>query len=379
MAAPSREHRVLLACARSVLSPGTPLDPGVLGGVDAARLAALAARHGMLPLLARFLGSSGVAGAALFGALRSPLLEGARTSMALTAELVALVRALEAQGIRALAYKGPALALQAYGDPALRRFGDLDLVVEPAALDRTAATLQALGFTGDAFATPSRRAAVLRDGHHLALARGAVVVELHWRFGKRIFGYAEDLAGAWERRDALSIAGASVPVLGVGDHLLALSIHASKDAWPALEGILSIAVLARALPAGEWDAVAARARAWRCARALQVSLLLAEALFAVPAPPALRAVLPPDRGARALARRLARRTLAGSSSPAAYYRAQVALRPGLAARLAFVLRSLFVASPEDYAGARGTRHGLTLARLARPFRLFRRYRDDDRG
>jgi hypothetical protein len=376
--APSREHRLLIACARSVLSPGAPPGPALLDGVDAPRLAALALRHGMLPLLARYVGSSGAAGAALLGAIRLPVLEGARASMALAAELVALVRELEARGVRVMAYKGPALALQAYGDPALRRFGDLDLVVEPAELDAALAALEALGFVGDAFDTPSKRAAVLRDGHHLAVSRGTVIVELHWRFGKRIFGYAETLQGLWERRGTLSIAGAAVPVLGVGDHLLALSIHASKEAWSALEGILSVARLARALPEGEWEAVAARARAWGCARALQVSFLLSEELLSVPAPAALRAALPPGRGTRALARRLARQALAGSSSPAAYYRTQVALRPGLAAKLAFLARSLFVASPEDYAGG-GSSRELALARLARPFRLLRKYGGGGRG
>jgi hypothetical protein len=379
VAAPSREHRLLLACARSVLAPDGPPAPDLLQGVDAERLHALAVRHGMLPLLARFLGSFGAAGAPLFGAIRPRVLEGSRSSMALTAELLAIVRRLEARGVPVMAYKGPALAMQAYGDPALRRFGDLDLVVTPAALDRAVAALEELGFEGEPLGSAEHRAAVLRDGHHLALSRGRVIVELHWRFGKRIFGYAEDVTGAWERRQTLSVAGTAVPVLAPGDHLLALAIHASKDMWPALEGILSIAMLARALPAGAWDEVAARAEGWRCARALQVGLLLSEELFDIPAPSAPWARFPPDRGTRALARRVARLTLAGAPSPAAYFRAQVALRRGAAAKLAFVLRSMFVASPEDYAEAGGTSRELALARIARPFRLLRRYGGDDRG
>ena len=378
VAAPSPEHRLLLACARSVLAPGGSPDPGLLAGVDAERLTTLAVRHGMLPLVARYVGSFGAAGASLFAALRPRLLEGSRVAMALTAELLAVVRRLEERGIPVLAYKGPALAIQAYGEPTLRRFGDLDLVVEPTALDGAVAALGELGFRAEPFGSPEQRAAVLRDGHHLGLSREAAIVELHWRFGKRIFGYAEELDGLWERRQTLSVAGAAVPVLAPGDHLLALSIHASKEAWSALEGILSIAMLARALPPEAWGAVTARARAWGCARALQVSLLLAEELFATPAPAALWAALPPDRGTRALARRLAGLTLAGDSSPASYLRVQVALRRGAAAKLAFLLRSLFVATPIDYAEAGDTRRELTFARITRPFRLLRKYGGDDR-
>ncbi|HEV7588067.1 MAG TPA: nucleotidyltransferase family protein [Longimicrobium sp.] len=368
VAVPSREHRLLLACARSVLAPPGPPDPELLVGVDAERLHALAVRHALLPLLARFVGSFGAAGAAVLAPLRPRVLAGARSAMALTAELLAILHRLEARGVPVLAYKGPALAIQAFGDPALRRFGDLDLVVEPAALDAAVAALAELGFAGEPFGSPEARAAALRDGHHLALVRGPVVVELHWRFGKRVFGYAEELDGVWERRQALVAAGAAIPVLAPGDHLLALSIHASKDVWPTLEGILAIAMLARALPPEGWDAASARAQAWGCARALQVSLLLSEALFAIPAPPALWARLPPDRGARALAGRLAGLTLAGTRSPTSYLRAQVALRRGAGAKLAFLLRSLFVASPEDYAAS-----GRGLAAVTRPVRLLRRY------
>jgi hypothetical protein len=379
VAAPSREHRLLLACARSVLAPGGAPDAELLAGVDAERLSALAVRHGMLPLIARFLGSFGAASSPLFGAIRAQVLEGSRSAMALTAELLAVVRRLEERGIPVMAYKGPALAIQAFGDPTLRRFGDLDLVVEPGALDGAVAALEGLGFTGEPFGSAEQRAAVLRDGHHLALSRGTVIVELHWRFGKRIFGYTEAVDAAWERRQTLPVAGIPVPVLGPDDHLLALSIHASKDIWPTLEGILSIAMLARALPADAWNEVAPRARAWGCARALQVSLLLSEELFAAPAPAALWAALPPDRATRALGRRMAAQTLAGTSSPASYFQLQVALRQGISAKLAFLLRSMFVASPEDYAEAGGTRRALTLARIARPFRLLRKYGGDDRG
>jgi hypothetical protein len=204
------------------------------------------------------------------------------------------------------------------------------------------------------------------------------VVELHWRFGKRVFGFGEALDGVWERRQLLVVAGARVPVLAPADHMLALSIHASKGMWSSLEWTLSIAALARALPEDGWDEAAARARAWGCARALQVSLLLSEALFATPAPAALWTRLPPDRGTRALARRLAGATLAGTRSPAAYLRAQLALRRGAASKLGFLLRSLFVPSPGDWEAAGGAR-GPALARLARPLRLFRKYRGGEQA
>jgi hypothetical protein len=375
VAAPSREHRLLLACGRWLLAPdpSASADAGVLEGVDAGRLAELAEGHGMLPLVSRYLGSLGAAGEPLRRGLRAGVLEGSHTALALTAELVAVVRRLEELGIRVAAYKGPALAIQAFGDLSLRRFSDLDLVVEPASLDRAAAALGALGFAGERYESAAQRDVVRRDGHHLVLMRGPVAVELHWRFSKRVFGFGEELTGVWERRETLSVGGTAVPVLAPEDHMLALAIHASKGVWQALEWTLAIAMLARSLPAEAWDGVAARAEAWGCARALQVSLLLSEVLFATPSPAGAWARLPPDAAMRSLACGIAARTLAGTRSPASYLRTQVALRGGGFRKLAFLLRSLFVPSPSDWAGARGTRGGLVLARMARPFRLFRKY------
>jgi len=372
--APSREHRLLLACGRAVLTGERQAEPGLVEGLDAGRLQQLGATHGMLPLLGPFLGSFGAAAAPLRAALRDGFLAETRSALALTAELLPLVRRLEERGVPVAAYKGPALALQAFGDPALRMFADLDLLVPPASLDAAVAALQELGFAQQPFASEEQRRAVLRDGHHVQLTRGLVMVELHWRFGKRMYGFAEVLDGVWARRRRLPLRADTVPVLAPEDHMLGLAIHASRGVWSVLEWTLAIAVLARSIPADGWPEVALRAEAWGCARALQVSLLLSEALFATPAPAGLWARLPPDAATRALARTIAAHTLAGTRSPAWYLRTQVALRRGPLGKLAFLLRSLFVATPVDWAGAGGTHGGMVLARIARPFRLLRKYR-----
>src|SRR5262245_54457784 len=58
------------------------------------------------------------------------------TALAATRQLVEIVAALEALGIQVMPYKGPMLALDAYGDPALRLFNDLDILVAPTDVDR---------------------------------------------------------------------------------------------------------------------------------------------------------------------------------------------------------------------------------------------------
>ena len=47
----------------------------------------------------------------------------------MAAVLIRVLAALADSGVRALPYKGPAMSQQLYGDPCLRHFVDLDLVV----------------------------------------------------------------------------------------------------------------------------------------------------------------------------------------------------------------------------------------------------------
>jgi len=49
--------------------------------------------------------------------------------LVLTAELIKIVDLLQSEGIQAIPYKGPALAVQAYGEIALREFDDLDIIL----------------------------------------------------------------------------------------------------------------------------------------------------------------------------------------------------------------------------------------------------------
>jgi hypothetical protein len=56
--------------------------------------------------------------------------------MQLTAQLVQILDRLKGQGICALAFKGPVLAQQLYGQPFRREFLDLDIMVPTEAVVR---------------------------------------------------------------------------------------------------------------------------------------------------------------------------------------------------------------------------------------------------
>ena len=88
-------------------------------------------------------------------------------AIALTRALVTreLVAALSDAGIHALAVKGAALAVMAYGDVSMRTYSDIDLLVASDDILRARATMVDLGY--EPWYEQSKEAALIRDQHAL--------------------------------------------------------------------------------------------------------------------------------------------------------------------------------------------------------------------
>jgi hypothetical protein len=199
-----------------------------------------------------------------------------------------------------------------------------------------------------------------------------VLLELHWRFGKAVFGFEEELSGLWERAEAVEIRGRRVRALSVPDHLLALAIHSSKAMWSSLDATVCMVRLAARVAPDEWPDVMARARAWRCDEALSVSLLLGEHMLGAPCRRALARHLPATPRARRLAARVARELFLEGFGGRSYLLGQLALRPRYRDRLRFAVAALVHAGVGKRHAAEHLRGGLG-AVLARRLRALRRY------
>jgi Uncharacterised nucleotidyltransferase len=102
-----------------------------------------------------------------------------------TGQLVALLDAFQAADIPVIPYKGPALAQLLYGDPALRLYGDLDIIVPVAQVAPARHLLVAAGYQ-QSWPAPTlsarQTAAHLRTKYNYQFRRAAeeLAVELHW-------------------------------------------------------------------------------------------------------------------------------------------------------------------------------------------------------
>jgi SAM-dependent methyltransferase len=209
----------------------------------------------------------------------------------LTRQLIDVLATLEGAGIDALPYKGPALAVAAYGDLGLRPFADLDIVVSERHALAAKALLESEGYRSLIPRTDSERAGRLpRDAYAFPLrsADGRVLVEVHWKLSHSLNLTLEDLLVGVE---PLPLLGSTVRGLGAEQLLLVLCVHGTKHAWDRLEWTCSVAHLIRRCPGLDWERVTSQARSFGALRSLALGLVLATRLSGAVVPtPVLTAV-----------------------------------------------------------------------------------------
>ena len=276
-----REAELLLCLARVELDEaGRERARALLhDDVDWTRFLALAARHGLAPLMHRHLAQldSARTPKPVLVALWARHEETRRRNAALAEDLESIVEQLDSAGIAAIPYKGPALALRAYRDLALREFGDLDILVRRSDVLRARDALRPLGYRPHYLITPAQEEALLRsrrlyDFPLVDAARGRCV-ELHWRPDPEFDVMPLEDNDWWARRSISS------------DELcLALCLHGTKHFWCSLRWLVDVAELVRREPAIDWNRIIATSRRVGCERHLGVALRLACELLRMPLP-----------------------------------------------------------------------------------------------
>ncbi len=224
------------------------------------------------------------------------------TNLALVGELTRILRLFEQEGIRAIPFKGPMLALAAYGEYSSRSFADLDILVHESDLARALGILESACYRRNQILSPREERAYLKAECAVQLqSERGFVVELHWRFSERNASVNFPLPEIRQRAGTVALGGMDVRTLAVEDLLLYLCVHGAKHYWERLEWISSLAELIRSNPKLDWMAVRTRAKAWRVERLLFLGLHLAGSLLDAPVPEDVRSRIGADHKVASLA------------------------------------------------------------------------------
>ena len=184
-----------------------------------------------------------------------------RTCVRLEALAVRTAEILDAAGISWRLTKGAALAHLDYSDPAVRTFGDVDLIVHPSDWSAAFDLLSANGYRRDAPTLPGGYDTRYGKGATLTAADG-LEVDLHRRFAIGRFGVTSRMEEMFGSSEAVELAGRPMPVLDAPERLLHACFHAALGGFRRLRAFRDVAQLI--LVAGaDWQATFGVARAWR--------------------------------------------------------------------------------------------------------------------
>lgn len=275
------------------------------GGVDWAYVVGLVDGHGVWPVAHRTL--SAVAGIRLPGEVAAELRTGAHATAALVQirieEVAALDRALAEQGVEALFFKGVALGGFAYGNPARRRPGDIDVLVRHEDFGRAREVLVERGYRSRVPADAEGR--YLRTHSGIAFEHPEGNVDLHATLEQRAFDslpFSVKLGEeVWARSVTVDLGGAAVRTLSGEDALIHLCAHGARHSWVAFYAVCDVAEVIGASPALDWDCITERVQERGSSRIFHLGLLLACGLLDADVPPEVYDRAARDEPAAALA------------------------------------------------------------------------------
>jgi hypothetical protein len=334
--------------------------------------------HCLIPVLADRVMSSDLALVPLEirAALRDARCAQAILALQLTAELFRLLQRFAEAGLETLLTKGPALSVRCYGDPGMRQYGDLDLIVREKDIRRATQAMLDLGYQPrvsltaiDAKKIPGEYA-FQKTGTHL-------LVEFHTERTFRYHPRPLHIEKLFERRDSVTIDGRDVPALSSEDELVLICVHGAKHFWERLMWIADVAALISSGRPPDWDRATAAAREVGAERMLRLGLCLASDVLGAELPIQVEASVRSDRAVSRLAAQIESRLASreprsiGILQRAAF---RIRMRGGLLAGAAYLLRLSLSPTEEDWTpGKEGNRPAL-LDAISRPLRLARKHR-----
>jgi hypothetical protein len=200
-------------------------------------------------------------------------------------KLLHLENVLLASGIRAVWFKGPALAHQAYGNLTLRGFSDLDVLIPNERIGEASRILMTRGYLSHFnLATPQQQHLYKKvsNQHCFRDPGSGICIDVHWALAESSLSFSNIMPLATCQ---IEFAGKLITTFDVEATLCLLCYHGCKHGWAQLRWIADISELVRHNPKLDWRALIICARLpIGTKRMLKLGLFLAHLGLSAPLP-----------------------------------------------------------------------------------------------
>ena len=372
-----KEWQFLCLCA-TPSAKSTEIGSVSLGALDWDSLMELADEHGVIGVLAMRLQEVNFAGVPEESRekLQSRLRAQHLFSLSMTAGLFRIFEEFARADIETVLVKGPLVSLLAYGDPAVRSYVDLDLIVRHRQIVAATKIMISLGYEPDVPVSIIEAGKI--PGEYLFKRPGtSQIVELHTERTFRYYPRPMPVEEYLGRRRRVMVDGQEIPALCLEDEIVLNCIHGAKHFWERLMWVADIAAIVLRHKEIDWKRLQRFADDVGAQRMVHLALQLGESLLRVAIPEEMKEAVAGDTTARKLCTQVVGwLPSAGYDPPLWKERAlfRMRMRGGNIAGASYLLRLALSPTEEDWSeGAEETRPGIWDA-VQRPLRLLKKYR-----
>ncbi len=347
--------RLLLACARWFCAGagGVSMREAADAIRDWDEALDVAAAHGLDALVAWCVAAN--CGASHPRAIHSRLRANLARNLALSIELISVLRLLRENRIDAIPIKGPVLAAALCGASAWRASSDVDVLVRPADITRAKKALADFGYRTISHLPWEQETARLHWNSQMTFVspRGGLHLDLHWRMLPCGFPCARWFDSIWERAAAAQFEGEPISAIGPEDLLLYLCAHAAKHSWQSLCHAVDIALAMRLEL--DWELLFDYGRGCGGIRILATGLWMAHRLLGAPMPAGVQdrveSIVRRLRFAPRLVERITVRLPEDYATPSEF-KLQIGLADGIGAKLRYAAAYALLPTEADAASLR---------------------------
>jgi len=207
----------------------------------------------------------------------------AQQNMLMSVELIKVMKLLEENNIKAIAFKGPTLAQMAYGDISLRQFSDLDILIAQEDI------LKAYNLLST-FSTTETKYEYLQNDLYMDKLNDItfihntnnILIELHWNLFQKQFSDTFSFSDILKTKQDLQIQHHTFSIFSHEILLVYLCMHGSKHSWERISWILDIDRILRIHQDLDWNFIQQQAKKLECETMLDLGLSLTKKLFGTP-------------------------------------------------------------------------------------------------
>ncbi|PSB07017.1 hypothetical protein C7B62_21155 [Pleurocapsa sp. CCALA 161] len=305
-------------------------------------------------------------------------------NLLLTAELIKILKVLEDNKVEAITFKGPTLAIKAYGQLALRQFCDLDVFIEEKNSLEVVNLLVSLGYQ-----LPSPIAQLARHPYmtyqefleseetqkkyELFHAQKNIVIDLQWSLTERRINrfFPVNFQHISSNSSSIYLGATEIKQFSSEDMLLYLCFHGSKHCWSELKWICDVAEFIQSNLEIDWQLISLRAKEWKVERMLSLGLCLVENILKIELSETIKQNIEIDEVVIALANKVKRGIFECSLTEKEKIDFRFKLRKQLSEQIFYFLDILFTPTAKEWNFLPFTlpKSLSFLYRLVRPYRL----------